>query len=227
MQTQTHLVQGQAALLPSIILEKIFFFVEPHLLGAKARLPIHRHKLTQVCQSWREVALDRNGLWTTIDVRTDCTSIGQLAKGVGLVETLLTRTGGVLPLDVTVFGNPWSTNWPYPPPPTTTAATKSGPYDTECPHERVRLAAGSMYRYMRLLAPVRHRLRTLSLSFGFDRPAELAPRSRAAGRGTSTTCARWRRSMSHTPPSAPGERRAPSTYPRAATGCAGATSPAA
>lgn len=172
MQTQTHLVQGQAALLPSIILEKIFFFVEPHLLGAKARLPIHRHKLTQVCQSWREVALDRNGLWTTIDVRTDCTSIGQLAKGVGLVETLLTRTGGVLPLDVTVFGNPWSTSWPYPPP--TTTATKSGPYDTESPHERVRLAAGSMYRYMRLLAPVRHRLRTLSLSFGFDRPAELA-----------------------------------------------------
>lgn len=169
MQTQTHLVQGQAALLPSIILEKIFFFVEPRPFGVVTRLPIHRHRLTQVCRSWRDVALERNGLWTTIDVHTDCTSIRQLTKGVGLVETLLARTGAILPLDVTVSGNPWSTSWPYP----STTTTKSGPYDTATPHERVQLTAAAMYRYMRLLAPVRHRLRTLSLSFGFDRPAEL------------------------------------------------------
>lgn len=49
------------------------------------------------------MALGRHKLWTSVEIVADVRSVGRLEKGVKLVETYISRSGTVLPLDVAVF----------------------------------------------------------------------------------------------------------------------------
>lgn len=154
--TLTHHFQGRAANLSAVILEEIFFCLVQHQPntgsdGDVVGLLLDLHNITQVCRSWRRVALGRHRLWTCIKVRTGLTSAGQLAKGLGLVEIYLARSGQVLPLDITVLVHAcifWTPS-----------------IGTDIPRTEMKLASSSMYRFMCLLEPVRHRLRSLTTCF--------------------------------------------------------------
>lgn len=158
--------QARAAILAGEILEIIFFFIHPYPGEHGARLPSHLCSVTQVCSHWRNVALGRHRLWTSIEVVTDAMSMKQLDQGTRLLETILSRIGPILPLDITVIADPHyvrlASRRPYP------------KYDSaEVRLTRKMLTAASMYRYMSLIKPIRHRLRHLDLSFPIDKPCAL------------------------------------------------------
>lgn len=64
------------------------------------------HNVSQVFQSWRIVALGRHGMWTNIRVITYFNTEEKLAKDHNMVETYLSRSGCVLPLDVDLVVGP-------------------------------------------------------------------------------------------------------------------------
>lgn len=152
----THHFQGKAAFLPLDVLERIFFHAQPGPHEVSTALSVLKYapgNVSQVCRPWRRVALDRHKLWTSVEIVADVRSVGRLEKGVKLVETYISRSGTVLPLDVAVF-----------------AETEGDPDDTEYLSANLRLAVMSMHQYMGLIIPVRHRLRYLELFLPTDGP---------------------------------------------------------
>lgn len=159
----THHLQGRAANLPTVILENIFFRLVRYRCRTgwshkEKELPTDLHYITQVCRSWRRVALDRNKLWSCIEVRPGFQSDQSLVVGVGLVGRYLSRSGPILPLDIHFFVGQaiyWSPS-------------------LKVPLWHRTLAAKTMFRFLFTIAPVRHRLRSLKISFMIDRPGMFA-----------------------------------------------------
>lgn len=165
---QPHHLQGRAANLSLEILrvELIFLYAQPSpdeedpmgfaLLHAL-------HNVSQVCQSWRIVALGRHGMWTNIRVITYFNTEEKHAKDHDMVETYyLSRSGCVLPLDVDLVVGPRYSSPEEMPMPVESETLRSQ-----------RLGAASMNQYMHLLMPVRHRLRRLFLKLLIDDPGAL------------------------------------------------------
>lgn len=158
------------------LLEKIFFYVVQLELqssrpnprsgnGAQTQLSLDMHRAAQVNRHWRRVALNRHGLWTTITVFAPAHSPpNTLVRGLKMAMTSLTRSGPVLPLDISVAAEPCY------------RVGNAGAHRDAA--ITLRLAADAtvqMYRYLCvLLAPaVRVRLRTLRLAFVLNNPSAL------------------------------------------------------
>lgn len=147
-----HQFQGPAYLAPDI-LERIFFHARPGPYEVSTALSVLRFapgNVSQVCRSWRYVALGRMKLWTSVKIVTDVGSVGRLEKGVRLVEEYILRSGPILPLDITVNGCKKS-------------AVERDVNGTGGSRINMGLAVTSMHQYMRLIQPVRDRLRHLEL----------------------------------------------------------------
>lgn len=106
---QPHHLQGRAANLSLEILELIFLYAQPSpdekdpMGFALLHAP---HNVSQIFQSWRIVALGRHGMWTNIRVITYFNTEEKHAKDHDMVETYLSRSGCVLPLDVNLVVGP-------------------------------------------------------------------------------------------------------------------------
>lgn len=161
--TMTHHFPGRATMLSVEILEYIFFLAqpEPEDEPEAERFPFHRYapiNTSQVCTDWRRVTLGRNGLWTTFEVVTDSKSVGRLVKGVDMAKTFFSRSGSILPLNVSVLANLSSME----------VEANSELVDTKDASSKLRLATNAMHQYMRLVTAVRHRLQHLCLNFLID-----------------------------------------------------------
>lgn len=108
--------------------------------------------------------LGRHRLWTQIQVAADYKSVDRFAKSTGLDETFLSRSGTVLPLIIKLSVDPYNV-W-------SSMSLNADPDNAEDRLTKNKLAAASMYRYIRPIMPVRHCLRLLNLRFPIlDAPA--------------------------------------------------------
>lgn len=161
---RAHHLPGPAAFLSPDVLETVFMFAAASNSDDDDKLPLLRRapiNVSHVNRHWRWFSLGRNGLWTTFkSIITTELDMRHAARDITRFETFLSRSGSVLPLKISILFNPIA-DWE----PET---------ETEDVSTIWNMAAYSMCRYMSLIMPVRHRLRTARLLFRLEGP-ESAP----------------------------------------------------
>lgn len=133
--------EGRAASLATEVLGNIFFFIQQYPDENGAWFPTHLQSASQICRHWRTVILGRHRLWTDIQVTADAKSVDRFAKSAGLVETFLHRSRPVLPLTIKMVVDPYNV-W-------STMSLNADPENAEDRLTKNKLAAASMYRYIR------------------------------------------------------------------------------